>query len=79
MRRRALLGLLPLATAACVNRGYGIGALFAGSPAEREERDEAARDVPFVPTPEPLVAAMLGGQAGMRFHRNVDAAGLDYR
>jgi hypothetical protein len=27
----------------------------------------------------PLVAAMLGGQAGMRFHRNVDAAGLDYR
>ena len=27
----------------------------------------------------PLVAAMPGGQAGMRFHRNVDAAGLDYR
>lgn len=59
MRRRALLGALPLATAACVNRGYGIGALLAGSPAERQERDEAAREVPFVPTPESMVEAML--------------------
>lgn len=27
----------------------------------------------------PLVGAILGGKAGMRFHRKVDQAGLDYR
>lgn len=59
MKRRAVLAGLPLLAGACANRGYGIGALLAGDDQDRAEREEAARDVPFVPTPETMVAAML--------------------
>ena len=59
MNRRALLAALPLLAGGCAGRGYGIGALLAGSGEDRAEREEAARDVPFVPTPETMVAAML--------------------
>jgi SAM-dependent methyltransferase len=59
VKRRAILAGLPLLAGACANRGYGIGALLAGSGEDRAEREEAARDVPFVPTPDTMVAAML--------------------
>lgn len=63
MNRRPFLGIaiagLPLLAGACAGRGYGLGALLAGSGEDRAEREEAARDVPFVPTPDSMVAAML--------------------
>lgn len=59
MKRRTVLAGLPLLAGACADRGYGIGALLAHSGGDPAEREEAARDVPFVPTPDTLVAAML--------------------
>lgn len=64
MRRAAAALALLTAATGCANdyadRGYGIGALLAGAGrGDRAERREAARDVPFVATPQPLVEAML--------------------